>query len=76
MADEPLRVGGVGLGEHGGPLLADGVGVPVVDVGGGVQADPGVAGGGCVIGTARGDIDAQWTVQLARLGMALAGRAA
>lgn len=42
----------------------------------GLQADPGVTGGGCVIGTARGDIDAQWTVQLARLGMALAGRAA
>lgn len=39
VADEPLRVGGVGLGEHGGPLLADGVGVPVVDVGGGVHAD-------------------------------------
>lgn len=40
-----------------------------------VLADPGVEGGGCVIGTPGGDIDAQWTVQLARLGMALAGRA-
>ena len=50
VADEPLRVGGVGLGEHGGPLLADGVGVPVVDVGGGVHADPGVAVGVVVPG--------------------------
>jgi hypothetical protein len=36
-------VGGVGGGEGGGSFAADGGGVPVVEVGRGVQADPGVA---------------------------------
>lgn len=50
MAHEPLRVDGVGLGEDSGPLLADGVGMPVVDVGGGVHPDAAVAVGVVVPG--------------------------
>ena len=50
VAHEPLRVDGVGLGEDSGPLLADGVGMPVVDVGGGVHPDAAVAVGVVVPG--------------------------
>ena len=45
VADEPFGVLRVGVGEDGGPVLVDGVGVAVVDVGGGVHADAGVAVG-------------------------------
>ena len=43
LADEALGVGGVGGVEDLGALGPDGRGVAVVDVGGGVQAEPAVA---------------------------------
>ena len=43
LADEPLGVGGVGGLQHPGPLGADLLGPAVVEVGGGVEPDPGVA---------------------------------
>ena len=43
FADEPFGVGGEGGGEHAGAFIADGVGGAVVDVGGDVQAQTGVA---------------------------------
>jgi hypothetical protein len=42
LADEPFGVRGVGAGQDLGPSGPDGVGAAVVDVGGGVQPDPGV----------------------------------
>ena len=41
--DEAFGVGGEGCGEHAGAFVADGVGGAVVDVGGNVQAEAGVA---------------------------------
>jgi hypothetical protein len=38
LADEPFGVRGAGGCQYGGALLADGCGLAVVDVGGGVQA--------------------------------------
>ncbi len=43
LADEALRVGGVGTIEHGRPLRLDGSGSAVVDVGGRVIGDAGMA---------------------------------
>ena len=43
LADEPFGVGGVGGGEHVRPGGLDGLGAAGVDVGGGVQAQPGMA---------------------------------
>ena len=43
LADEPFRVGGVGGGEVVRPGGLDGLGTAVVDIGGGVQAQPGMA---------------------------------
>src|SRR3954453_18523607 len=44
FADEPFRVCGVGGVEYAGALVTDCLGEAVVDVGGGMQAQPGVAG--------------------------------
>jgi hypothetical protein len=43
LADEALGVGVVGGGQHEGSCRLDGTGPSVVDVGGGVQAQPAVA---------------------------------
>jgi hypothetical protein len=43
LVDEPFGMCGAGCGQDGGALLADGGGVAVVDVGGGVQAEAAVA---------------------------------
>ena len=43
LADEALGVGVVGGGQDAGALGLDGCGAAVVDVGGGVQAEPAVA---------------------------------
>ena len=43
LADEPLGVRGAGVTEHAGALVADCFGGAVVDVGRGVQAEPGMA---------------------------------
>ncbi len=43
FADEPFGVGGKGCGEHAGAFVANGVSGAVVDVGGNVQAEAGVA---------------------------------
>ena len=43
FADEPFRVFGVGGVEYAGTLVADGLGQAVVDVSGGMQAQPAVA---------------------------------
>jgi hypothetical protein len=43
FADEPFRVCGVGGGEYAGAFVADHLGQAVVDVGGGMQAQPTVA---------------------------------
>jgi hypothetical protein len=43
LADEPFGVGGVGGVEGSGAFVAHGLGGAVVDVGGGVQAEPGMA---------------------------------
>src|SRR5947209_1218905 len=40
LADEPFGVHPVCVGEHGGALVADGLGGAVVDAGGSVQAQP------------------------------------
>ena len=60
VADEPFWVGGVGLGEDGGPLLADAGGVAVVDVCWGVHADSGVAVGVVVPGWIRVAWSGSW----------------
>ena len=43
VSDEPFGVGPVGVVEHGGALVAHDLGGAVVDIGGGVQAQPGMA---------------------------------
>jgi hypothetical protein len=43
LAYEPFGVGVIGSVQDDGPGVADVAGAAVVDVGGGVQADPGMA---------------------------------